>query len=96
MVAHLWLDEAANQRTHLEGDFEALDAAAQAAHRAGRFHDMIALAEQAYEAASNDEEQARACNRTLWWLGRHGSSHGCFEAIQDGFDFRRFHRNVDA
>ena len=63
VVAHLWLDEVPTSEPVFEGDFEALDAAAQAAHRAGRFHDMIALAEQAYEAATNDEERARACNR---------------------------------
>ena len=84
VVAHLWLDEATISEPNFEGDFEALDAAAQAAHRAGRFHDMIALAEQAYEAASNDEERARACNRRCGGWDGMGRATDALEAIQDG------------
>ncbi|MEC8855175.1 MAG: hypothetical protein VXX15_06175, partial [Planctomycetota bacterium] len=84
VVAHLWLDEAPISEPNFDGDFEALDAAAQAAHRAGRFHDMIALAEQAYEAASNDEERARACNRRCGGWDGMGRATDALEAIQDG------------
>ena len=57
---------------------------------------MIALAEQAYEAASNDEERARACNRRCGGWDGMVELRMLWRPFKTAFDFRRFHRNVDA
>ena len=57
---------------------------------------MIALAEQAYDSASNDEERARACNRRCGGWDGMGRATDALRRFRMVFDFRRFHRNVDA